>query len=172
MKQFFSKYGEELKTILYGIIWILVAVAFWWHIVENPIDELNLILNARVTNGFIIDAWEDISEGDEGGSSWTHSYYYEYQIPDGHKFRGEENGSGRITIDLEKPYPIEVEYLPNDSEISRIKGSGNSDVGEWLLNKVGFGGLALILVIAPGFFVIRNGINDIKKNKKNLWIKK
>ena len=168
IKKFISKYSEELKTILYGILYTVVVLAIWWHIAGNPIVELNLILSAKdLTNGFIVDAWEDISEGDEGGSSWTHSYHYEYQTPDGKKFDGAEQGNGRIAIDLKHPHPIEVEYLPDDPTVSRIKGSGNADIGEWLWRKIGLGGILLIMFIAPGFIVIRNGINDIKKNKNS-----
>ena len=31
----------------------------WLHIVGNPFEELSLILGAKVTDGFIIDTYED-----------------------------------------------------------------------------------------------------------------
>lgn len=161
-----SKYSSELKTVLYGIIWIIIAIIFWWHIAENPFDELNLILRAKITDGFIVDADEDILEGDRGESSWIHYYYYKYQIPDGRKFKGVERGSGRISIDLDQPHPIQFEYLPDNPDVSRINGSGSSDVWEWLWRKIGFGGLLLIMVISPGLVVMRNGIIDIRKKMK------
>lgn len=166
-KQFLVKYSSELKTIFLGILLITIAFAYWWHILGNPIDELNLIFKAKTTEGVIYDAWEDFSDGDEGGGKWIHSYFYEYKISEGKKFKGIENGNGQILIDL--PYPIKVEYLPDNPQVSRIKGSGVQNIFEFLWRKVGFGMLFLVICIAPGYILIRDAIRDIKKTnlKKN-----
>lgn len=170
LKTLISKYGSELKMILFGVLWIVVAILFWWYLAGNPIDELKLILNSEVTDGFIVDAWEDIEDRDTG-TEWVHSYLYEFQIPDGRKYQGTEEGNGRIILDIEQPYPIEVEYLPDNPKVSRIKGSGSSDVWEWLLRKIGVGGLLLIMFSFPGFILIRNGINDIQEKDEILLLK-
>jgi hypothetical protein len=64
--------------------------------------------------------------------------------------------------DLQRPYPIEVEYLPNNPSVSRIKGDGSASITDWLWRKAGLGSLLLALFVSPGIILLRNGIRDLK----------
>ena len=75
-------------------------------------------------------------------------------------------GSGQLKIefsDLNEPVPIEVEYLPDDPSVSRIKGSGCQSVTEWLWRNVGLGIVLLAMLVAPSIVLFRQGFREIKK---------
>lgn len=67
-------------------------------------------------------------------------------------------------VDLEAPLPVEIEYAPLAPSINRIKGDGSQTVFEWLLRKVGAGGLLAILLASPGIVLIRDGIRVYRSN--------
>jgi hypothetical protein len=162
---------ESRKTIFYSVLWLIFGFIFWWHEVGNPFDEYQLITNSRTANGFIIDTQEDEVEDDEGQSRWYHSYYYEFQTPDGNTFKETKEFRGQIEDELEgikKPYPIKVEYLLKNPSINRMKGNGNTTVFEWLWRKIGLGSLFLFMILSPGIFAIKKEFLNIKKNSKRV----
>jgi hypothetical protein len=162
--------GDLVKTLIWGVAWILGACWFWYYLVGNPLDELALIRGAQVAAGFIVDTWEDVEDGDEGGTHWFHGVTYTYRTPDGREFtQSIKNGSGRLKDelqDLQQPYPIEVEYLPDNPTVSRIKGNGCDSITEWLWRKVGLGSLILTLFVSPGIVLLRNGVREIRRTRQ------
>ena len=161
------KHGDSVKTIFWGILLILGACWFWHHLCGNPFAELALIRHGRVTSGFIVDAWEVVTEGDTGQTIWSHGATYTYTLPDGRTFtQRTRDASGRLRDEfqnLQQPRAIKVEYLPDNPSISRIKREGNDSLGEWLWRKVGLGGLLLAALLSPGVVLIRSGIHSCRK---------
>jgi len=162
--------GDSVKTLLCGFLWILGVCWFWYYVAGNPLDELALIRRAQVAPGFIVDTWEDVEDGDRGQATWFHGATYTYHIPDGREFtQSTKSTSGRLKEefqDLQRPYPVEVEYLPDNPAVNRIKGDGCASITEWLWRKVGLGGLLLALFASPGIVLLRNGVRDIKRIKQ------
>ena len=156
---------DAMKTVCWGILWIVGACWFWYSCVGNPFDELALIRRAHTTPGFIIDAWEDVEDGARGEAHWFHAATYKYRLPDGREFtQRTRDYSGRLKDefhDLTQPHPIEVEYLPENPAVSRIKGEGSDGLIDWLWRKVGLGLVLLALFLSPGLVLLRNGCREI-----------
>jgi len=161
-----NKLRDSVKTLIFGVLWIIGAGWYWYYLAGNPIDELALIRRAQVAQGFIIDSWEDVVDGDDGRPHWF-ALTYTYCLPNGRKFtKSTKSYSGRLKEELQelqKPYPIEVEYLTNNPTVSRIKGEGSDSFSDWLWRKVGLGILFLGLLVSPGVVMLRNAIRNIRK---------
>jgi hypothetical protein len=87
-------------------------------------------------------------------------------LPDGRSFKGTAEGSGRLKEqfqDLTEPYPIEIEYLPDNPDVSRIKGSGCGSVTELLWRKIGLGGLILVGLCWIPVGLLWKGLKDLKR---------
>ena len=161
----------QIDTVIIGFIMVLAALGFWLYLFGNPLDELALIRHGRVVGGVIVDAWEDADDGPEGGVGWTHGVRYQYLLPDGREFTQVYHRTGRLKDqfrNLEQAYPIEVEYLPEDPAVSRIRGNGHRSVMEWLLLKVGLGGLYLVLFVSPGVTMLHHAASNMKRIRKGL----
>ena len=65
------KLTESVKTLIGGVVWILVACWFWHSLAGKPLHELALIQKGQTVAGFIVDAWEDAERRDIGGTQWT-----------------------------------------------------------------------------------------------------
>ena len=165
-----DEYRDSIKTILWGVALILGACGFWYGLVDNPLNEFALIQRARLAHGFIIDTWEDVEDG-EGEDYWHHRAMYKYRLPDGREFtQSTKDSPGRLKDEfrnLQQPHPIEVEYLPEDPSISRIKGCGSDSISDWLWRKVGLGTLLLAWFLSPGIVLLRNGVRDFKKRSRH-----
>lgn len=166
---------EPYKSILWGLLLIIGACCFWYSIVGNPLNELALIRRGQIAPGHIVDTWEDVGEDDEGGDHWLHGATYTYRLPDGREFTQETlAGSGRLKEEfrnLEEPYPVEVEYLPDNPSVSRIKGDGSDTVTDWLWRKLGLGSLLLFMFLSPGITLLRNGVRSLKQLRSIAEIK-
>ena len=161
-----SRLVDAAKTCVWGLLWLLGACWFFYSVVGNPIDELTLILRAETAPGFVIDAWEDMEAGDRV-THWTHAATYKYELPDGRQFTGHtRQKSGRLKDALRNPlapYPVEVEYLPHNPEVSRIKGDGSGSLIDFLWRKVGLGLVLLLVFASPGIMLLRKGFCDMKR---------
>lgn len=163
--------SHELKecawTIVWGIFALLVAFWFWHYLVGNPFDDLALIRRGSVVSGFIVDTSGDAEMGDRGGTLWLHRVVYTYRLPDGREFtQSTKDRSGPLNEELRnlaQPYPVEIEYLPDNPSVSRLKGERSDSVLDWLWRKAGLGGLLLMLFLRPGWVLLRNGFRDIRK---------
>ena len=169
------EYRESIKTIFWGVALVAGACGFWYYLVGNPLNELALIQRARIVPGFIIDTWEDVKDDDQGRAHWYHGATYTYRLPDGREFtQSTRDSPGRLKdefLDLQQPYPVEVEYLSEDPAISRIKGDGSDSVSDWIWRKVGLGILLLALFLSPGIVLLRNGVRQLKRSHSNLATK-
>lgn len=161
---------QALKTVAWGFLWIVGAGAIWLNLVGNPLHELRLILRAETAQGQIVNTWEDVEEGDEGGSHWYHSVDYTFRLRDGREITASTGRrSGRLSpelANLAQPIPVQVEYDRFSPSISRLKGDGNQSVGEWLVRKVGLGGVVLVLLLSPGVKLIQDGIRGYRSTNR------
>lgn len=164
-----NKFGDSTKTLIWGVLLILGACWFWYYLFGNPLNELAFIRQAQIAPGFIVDTWEDVEDGGgvRGKAYWFHGFAYTYRIPDGREFtQSTKSVNGRLEEkfqDLQQPYPVEVEYLPDNPTVSRIKGDGNDSITDWLWRKAGLGGLFLVVFVSPGIILLRNGVRDIRR---------
>ena len=168
---------KELKRAarsgLWGVALLLGAFWFWLGLVGNPLDEFALICRGQTAQGFIIDTWEEAEggSGEDGGTQWFHGGIYTYRLSDGREFtQRTKERSGRLRSDLRdlvRPFPVEVEYLPDEPAVSRIKGDGSSNVFDWLWRKIGVGGLLLALFLAPGIFILRSAAHDLIRSRRS-----
>lgn len=161
-----NRLRDAVKTISWGVLFMVGGAWLWYIMVDNPFDDLALICRAETVPGFIIDTWEEVDTGDEGGTYWSHGATYKYTLPDGNEVTQNTGfSSGRLKDelrDLEQPYPIEVEYLPDSPDVSRIKGSGSPTIFDWVWRKAGLGSLLLAMFVAPGISVLRDGIRKYR----------
>jgi len=159
---------ETLKTIAWGVIWIVGAATFWLYGVGNPIHDLRLALSAEVAPGRVTDSWEDAEDGDDGRPRWFSALAYTFVLPDGREIKSGDSGSSRLRpefVNITEPVPVEVEYLPNSPTINRLRGSGSQSLGEWLLRKGGAGGALLALLLIPGVQMLRSGIAELRGDR-------
>ena len=123
--------------------------------------------NHETCNGYIIETWEDVTgETDEGRPVWEHGGTYTYCLPDGREFTQYERGRGRLRPefqDLSQPFPVEVEYLPYDPSVSRIKGSGPSSILGWLRTEVGYRAFYPLIMLGFGIYFIRIAIKKLRE---------
>ena len=138
----------------------------------NPLHDLLLLRYGHTTQGFIIDTYEEPPDRREGKTDWTYEVTYKYSIPDGREFINETGiRSGKLPQELRppliQPYPVEVEYLPDEPHISRLKGSAPKSVTGWFLRKVVLGALVLILFLAVGIMLLRDALQQYRRSKNN-----
>jgi len=156
---------EALKSITWGLTWVVGAIAFWLQVAGNPIHDLQLALSAEVAPGRVTDSSEDVEFGDDGRENWWSGVGYTFVLPDGREIESGQSGEERLPpelVDISEPVPVEVEYLADSPTTNRLKGSGSQSLGEWLLRKVGFGGVLLVLFLMPGVTMLRNGIAELR----------
>ncbi len=156
-----KKFHSPLSTVAGGIICIIIGTWLWSSLAGSPLDELALIRNAHITKGFIVDTWEDVESGDRR-VQWYHGAEYTFRLPGGREITsGYSNASGRLKDkfrDLQKPYPVEVEYLPKNPQISRLKGRGAQTIAGWLWRKL----ISLGFFNMIGIYIITMGVMEYK----------
>lgn len=152
-----DKYRDAVITILLGMAFIIGGVLFWYHIAGNPLNEIALIQRAKVATCILVDTYEDEHENEHGHVYVSDVGIYAFRLPDGREFKTLNRvPSGQLEEQLE------VEYLPDNPSVNRIKGDGCQSVVEWLWRKIGVGGLFLLICITPGFLVLQDGIRKLK----------
>ena len=161
--------NPAVKTALWGVVLMLAGSWFWHSLVGNPLDDLALIRRGEVASALIVDTSEDAQSGDEGGTYWFHDATYSFSLPDGRKLTHRTSGSGRLRAefrDIVRPVPIEIEYLPDDPSVSRIKGSGTQTVLDWMWRDFGIGGLLLALFLAPGLTMLHGALRPGNQHRR------
>ncbi len=124
--------SDRLKTVLLGLLLLTGGLWFCLYLLGNPMNELALIRRGVTAKGVIKDVADDSD--------------YEFRLPNGQMVEGK---TGEIAYYM-PGYVIEVEYLPDNPAVSRIKGDGCSTVTEWIWSNVGL----LILFFSPGVGLI------------------
>ncbi len=156
---------EPYKAILWGVLLILGAWGVGYYLRGNPFDELALIRRAQITTGFLVETQEsDREDVDEQGDIGV----YTYSLPDGRTFKATTHSAvspGQLQEHQE------VEYLPDNPAVSRIRGDGCRSVMGWLWLTVVTGGILLAIFVIPGIRLLRNGVRDIRRSGTGSQIK-
>ena len=175
---------DLLKSIIIGLTIPVVAVWLWCNANKNnPINEYLLITQSKTTNGFITNVeehGEDV-EPDNAPSStkYSFSYNYTFTLPNGKIINSYDLEEGsRIPEDMQdiasKPYKVEVQYLPDNPEASRVKDFlwHNSTVYEWIRFNILLGLIILIACSYIGYLIIKAGIKKHSKEIKTISLNK
>lgn len=156
-----------VKTLALCAAWIAVAVSLWLHWGGWPLDEYRLIRGSEIAPGVITEAWEEQDQGDRG-TMYRYGYAYRFTLPDGtHRTAEPPSHEGRIATHVGAS--VEVEYLPGDPDVSRIRGNGSASLLEWFLRKVVVGSLLLALMVAPAVAVGRKALKDRSAVDLSSW---
>jgi|GEM_PF-3175088 len=120
---------------------------------------------------YIIETWEEMTgETDYGKLMWEHGGTYTYRLPDGREFTQYAGGHGRLKPefqDLSQPYPIEVEYLPDNPTVSRIKGDGPNSIPSWLRTEVGYWAFFPLILLAFGVYLLWKAVSELRNQDNN-----
>lgn len=171
-----NKFYDLRKSVGVGLVWILGVSLFLYLLVGNPLHELALIQRGETVPGFIVETWKDRPKLLSKGKERVYTIKYTYCLPDGRELaKGPLSPDDYESLVPFMPYPIEVEYLPDKPNISRIKGSGHSTIQSWLIRKVGLGSLFLIALVSPVIYTtwkeVRN-FRHVRKMQKIFLIQK
>lgn len=142
--------SDAIKPLIGGVLWLLVLCWISYPEVGDSLLELAIIRRAQVATGVRVVTWKAEEEGksDEAG--------YAFRVPDGREFT---IGTDYAFEDLDKQ--CEIEYLPDNPDVSRIKGDGCQGELEWLFRNVGSKILFFALIAAPGVIMLRIGVRDL-----------
>ena len=166
------------KQCIYGVAALVVAIWFVSYMVKvNPYHEYQLITNSKIANGFItnVEEYEDEVEAPEaqgGGSAMVtvDIYDYNFTTQDGKVINDRSSDLGYMQDFKSKPLPIQVEYLPDNPKINRVKDETSQckTLGEFIWRKLGLGGLLLIMFCSIGYTLIKNGIKEFVVERKKI----
>jgi hypothetical protein len=102
--------SDRLKTVLLGLLLLTGGLWLWVYLLGNPINELALIRHGVTAKGVIKYA------GDSD---------YEFRLPNGQMVEGK---TGAIAYYM-PGHVVEVEYLPDNPAVNKIKGDGSRRPG-------------------------------------------
>jgi hypothetical protein len=162
-----NKKIDFVRSMIGGIVCLVIGFWFWYSLAGNPFDEYALIRSGIIGNGFItkIDEYEDAAEEAEREKIVPkYSYQYEFRTQDRRLIKSFGDEGGHIPDSLRYvntiPFPIHVEYLSKHPDVNRIIGMhvGCTSIGEWLWRKVALGGVLLVICLSIGFEVIRRSL--------------
>lgn len=144
---------DRLKSVFLGLLFMAGGFLFWHYLVGNPFNELALIRRGVTTTGLITDVREYEEDNGRGKAVFLHSFTYIFRPGAGQIITARTRDySGRLPDKI--PHSIQVEYLPDNPAVSRIKTTGSSTVTEWLWRTVGIGGLLLAMSLSTGVYII------------------
>lgn len=157
-------YGSLIKGIVIGVICLIIAIWFWLSQVGNPFDELALIRKAQTTYGVLVDSFDIESAGSNDRIAILDRGIYAFNV-------GGQEFKTFIDVPMgELNEREEVEYLPDNPEVNRIKGEGCQSVVEWLWRKMGIGGVILLMLCSIGFVMLRGAIFEFKCKQLRLEV--
>lgn len=169
-----------IKQCTFGITAMIAAIWFLsYNINANPYHEYQLITESKIANGFITNVEEykdevDIPDAQGGGSEpvTIDIYDYNFTTQDGKVIKDRSSDLGYMKNFKNKPLPIQVEYLPDNPKINRVKDETSQckTLGEFIWRKLGLGGLLLITFCSIGFAMIRNAIKEYITERKKLIV--
>jgi len=151
---------SEFKTFLWGILVISFPIWVGFHTIDNPLNELGLILHSQIANGVLEETYEDEQVDERDRVFYFDIGIYHFNTPDGKTFKAVNKAS---TGELDKL--CDVEYLSTNPTINRIKGSGSKTIIEWFFQKILSGGFLLILFLSPGICILHQLFEDRKKRQ-------
>lgn len=162
-----NKLRSEWKSLVVGLVLTIIGLMFLCWGITDGWNDFRLIQMGMTTSGSITATWEEPRETDAGGG-WSHGASYTYSLPDGRQFHGTTIGSGRLKEEfryLSISFPIQVEYLPNEPAVSRIKGEGPTSLLDVFRHEFMYGLLG-IAFLTMGFYGLWLTIRGNKKDSR------
>lgn len=151
---------EALKSFTWAAAWVAGALWFSLHL-WHPLEDFRLMTGARTIQGEIVGTDVDVEDCDSGTDCTRGFVGYRFQPAGGadwHDGRAIfDGGLPREFQNLKLPAPIEIEYLPSDPTINRLKDTGSSSLGEWWFRFplwLGF----VCFFCWPGIVLLRRGL--------------
>ncbi len=157
-----------LGKLALGIILIAIGVGFWYSLSGNSIDDLRLFFFSKSAKGKILRAWEEISKGDRDQLHLVYGIEYEFAVPSGEKILAKTLEAPAWMKEhyqqIAYPYSAEIDYLPDNPQISRIAGDIGDSVLTWFWNEMGVGVMFLFAFLLPGVVLIKLAFLDVKNS--------
>ena len=114
----------------------------------------------------MLDAWEDVQDGDDGRANFYHGISYAFHLPDGREVQSATGSQGgrlpKELADAPQTATVDVEYLAEDPAVNRLSGYGSSSFADWLFRKVLLGGFLLALLVSPGLKIVGDGVTEFR----------
>lgn len=169
-KVFIMGLREEWKTLLVALVSLAIAAYLTYSSVDSIIEGNELNYKGEIANGWITDTMEDWDETDYGQSVVSHGVTYEFRLPSGQIIEGSYYDRGTIDNDsrlYQEGHTInwnavEVEYLPNNPSVSRIKGSDDDTLAELIRHETEHIFITLI-PLAIGVYLLVTSIRDVRE---------
>lgn len=146
--------NEKWKAGFWILAFFTIAGLFIHNVVSDITVDFRLMNNGVVTNGYIIDAWEEVDEADSGEDIWYHFVEYTFKASDGKEYVDIADGNGRLPEDVRYLQPIEVTYLPHNPHISEITGAVPDSTFEVFRGQI-FEIIGSALFLFLGFYNLR-----------------
>lgn len=153
--------AKDTLTLAGGVALVLVAYGIVSHIGGNPLHELALIRGAQVAVGSLVETRDVEREDDRGHVYFSDDGVYAFRLPDGREFMTITNAPvGQLAEH------VDVEYLPGNPAVNRVKGDGGRSITDWLFRRCVLGLLLMASFSIPGIAVIRYAIRDIRVQRR------
>lgn len=143
------------QFVVLGVVALILGVIVFRNSAPSPgpLDTVVLILQGRSTSAKLIHSEEVEVEDDRGNVSYSDVGTYRYQVR-GVAFKMmDKRPSGEL------PETTQVEYLPDNPKVCRIKGEGAQSIWEFVIHDVLLGALFFAVCISPAVWLLREGLN-------------
>lgn len=156
---------EPFRSLAICLVLLIVGCLVWGFTVYNPVHSLALIRDAQIITGSVIDTYEDWDVSDDGIIDITHSVKYTFRSPDGREFtRWSGSFSNTVPEKYQNlPTPVEIEYLPSDPSINRIRGEGAQSMTGWVIKDIVFNLIILSVFCTPGVLYAGVAVRECKR---------
>lgn len=164
-----------VKSILVGISIPIAAFLIWLVSSSSPINDFNLITKSSIAKGQITSAKEetDVVETNDGRTSeqiYFYDYDYNFVLPNGKIIAAWGSEPGEIPehlIDMNEPFPVQVEYLADNPKVSRVKEMDSNDttILQWIRHRMVIQTIIFLILCYWGYTFIRDGLKEYKSEK-------
>ena len=154
--------------IPFGYLWL------WYIFYPATVNEYLLLTNkSEIANGYITKAKEiedyvDVYEGRSTVKTLDFNFEYTFILPNGESINSNGSEVGALPDFLSnvssKPYPIQIEYIPNYPETNRVKATwtGEKSLFQWFRRKVAIELLIFIFFCYWGYKIFKDGKHNYK----------
>ncbi len=162
-----EKMVQDVMSVLAAGVLMIILCCIGADVVRHYRTDFALIQRSQTVSGCIVSVWEN--SADELGIFRAHGGVYEYRLSDGRKFSASTYlGYGYLADEPryhQKADPVQIEYLPEKPNVSRLKGDGLNLI-KWSLH-VGFWTLALTGGFGFSLFFIYLGVVGFIRDWRN-----
>ncbi len=162
------------KSLFLGATMMIVVFWVWNRVADHPVDDLRLIINGKIVKGHITNAEEfsfeyETNKGVKTG--YQHLCKYYFTTLNGNKIIDSAVFGGQVPEYLKnsnrKAYEVEIEYLPNNPRIHKIRDFDIMDFREWFIKKFLIGGALLVIFLSLGFVLIKKSIKQYRNEMQD-----